>query len=258
MIKTRGISQAEVFEAATKIAASGAMPTVASIRQNLGRGSETTLHKYLQEWKSYLLKSAARIGQNANLSLLKENNTLRQNLEELSQNLNDYSSEMQNLEQANAKLELQNSQLMQENLQQTATIASLQAQIVNMRVTNEHASHEYQQTLDKIIADKNQIIHSLQEEMRQTQADAIEKMREYSFKEHDLLIHERVKIINLQADVTRLKAIVSKVKDANLLVAEEESQPVVKNNRAQLLSELYAQKLQSDLHEEDELDANKA
>lgn len=257
MIKTRGISQTEVFEVATKIAATGTMPTVASIRQNLGRGSETTLHKYLQEWKSVLLKSAARIGQNANLSLLNENNTLRQNLEQLSISLSDYSSELQKLEQANAMLEHTNSHLMQECMQQAATITSLQAQIVNMQVTTEHASHEYQQTLDKIITDKNQIISSLQEEMRQTQVDAIDKMREYSFKEHDLLIHERVKSQNLQTEVTRLKAIIAKVKDANLLV-EEEIQPIVKNNRAQLLSELYAQKLQSDLHEEDELDANNA
>ena len=258
MIKTRGINQAEVFEVATKIAASGAMPTVASVRQELKRGSETTLHKYLHEWKAVLLKNAARIGQNANLSLLNENNTLQQNLEQLSISLVDYSSELQKLEQANVMLELKNSQLMQESLQQTATIASLQAQIVNMQVTIEHNSNEYQQTLDKMIADKNQIIVSLQEELRQTQVDAIDKMREYSFKEHDLLIHERVKIINLQAEITRLKAIVAKVKDANLLVVEEEIQPIVKNNRAQLLSELYAQKLQSDLHEGDELDVNNA
>lgn len=258
MTKTRGIYQAEVFEVATKIAAAGSMPTIASIRQNLGRGSETTLHKYLQEWKALLLKNAARIGQNANLSLLNENNTLRQNVEQLSQSLSNYSGDLQNLEQTNNKLEQENSQLKEENSRHVATIAALQAQAINLQATIERASNEYQQTLERIIADKNQIIHSLQEEMRQTQVDAIEKMREYSFKEHDLLIHERVKIINLQAEVARLKAMVAKVKDADLLVVEEESQPVIKNNRAQLLSELYAQKLRSDLHEEDGLDANNA
>ena len=258
MIKTRGISQVEVFNAATKIASGGAMPTTASIRAELKRGSESTLHKYLQEWKTILLKHAARIGQNTNLSLLNENNTLRQNLEELSQNLSDYSRELQDLEQANAKLELQNSQLMQERLRYTALTATLQAELNNANRQIEQNAQGYQETLERIIVDKNDIIKSLQEEMRQTQVDAIDKMREYSFKEHDLLIHERVKIINLQAEITRLKAIVAKVKDANLLVVDEEILPVVKNNRAQLLSELYAQKLQSDLHEEDELDANNA
>lgn len=256
MIKSRGVSQDVVFNAATKIAADGIMPTTASIRAELRRGSETTLHKYLQEWKTLLLKHAGRIGQSAALPLLDENKVLRQNLEQLSQNLASYTNELQDLEIANTKLKNENSMLKQEVSQHLATIAMLQAQLLNLQATVEHNSSEYQQTLDKIIAEKNQTIQSLQEEMRQAQVDAIEKIRDYSFKEHDLLIQERVKIINLQAEVVRLKSMIAKIKDNSPLVMEEEIQPEAKNNRAQLLSELYAQKIQSDLQVEDGVDAN--
>lgn len=256
MIKTRGISQEEVFEAACKIAAKGTMPTTASLRQILGRGSETTLHKYLQEWKSILLKHAGRIAQSGNLSLLNENKILRQNLEQLTQGIANYSRELQDLELAFAKLKNENSELEQERLQCAALTATLKAQFDSANEQNERNAKEYQETLERIIADKNHIIHSLQEEIRQTQVDAIESMREYSFKEHDLLIHERVKTINLQAEVARLQAIVAKVKDAHLIEVKEESNPVLKNSRAQLLSELYAQKSHSDLQVGDEPDVN--
>lgn len=254
MAKT--ITQEDVFLAAIEIAGDGKMPTIISVRQKIRAGSETTILKHLQSWKVLLLKSAARIGQGAALPLLDENKVLRQNLEELGISLSNYSSELQDLELANAKLQNDNSQLMQESLQNAATIAKLQAELDNANGSIACASHEYQQTLDKIILDKNHIIKSLQEEMRQIQVDAIDKMREYSFKEHDLLIHERVKIINLQTENTKLQVIVSKVKDAHLLVVEEEVKPAQKNNRAQLLSELYAQKLQSDLQIEDEPNVN--
>lgn len=250
------ITKDKVFAAAIKIAGTGSMPTTVGLRQELGKGSDSTLHKYLQEWKSLLLKNAGRIGQDGNLSLLNENNILRQNIEELMQSLSNYTAQLQNLEQANAKVAQENVYLLQENTQQKIEIAGLQAQVINLRATIEHNSSEYQKVLDKIIAEKNHIIQFLQEEMRLTQVDAIEKIRDYSFKEHDMLIQERVKITNLQAEVIRLRSIVAKIKDPGLLVVEEEIQPMGGNNRAQLLSELYAQKMQSYLQVGDEIDAN--
>lgn len=250
MAKT--ITQEDVFIAATEIAVAGKMPTIISIRQKLLAGSETTILKHLQAWKILLLKSAARIGQGGALPLLDENKVLRQNLEELSHSLATYSSELQDFEQANAQLKDDNSKLMQERLLYTELNGTLQVQLDSANKQIEQNAQGYQETLERIIADKNQIIQSLQEEMRQTQVDAIDKMREYSFKEHDLLIHERVKTINLQTEVTRLQTIVAKVKDANLLVVQDITPLPRANNRAQLLSELYAQKSQSDLHEEDD------
>ncbi|MCW1908592.1 MAG: DNA-binding protein [Candidatus Saccharibacteria bacterium] len=54
------ITRQEVFAAANMLAAQGDMPSILSVRKALGnRGSESTLQKYLKEWKANLLASAA-------------------------------------------------------------------------------------------------------------------------------------------------------------------------------------------------------
>jgi len=255
MIKTRGLSQAEVFTAATKIAASGIMPTTASIRSELGRGSETTLHKYLQEWKTLLLKHAARIGQNSNLSLLNENNILRQNLEELSESLNSCSSELQNLEQANAKLGQENSKLKIELQEQVLTLENLKLQNASMQELFTKLSVEQAETLEQILVDKNKLIESLRDELQQVQIDAIERIREYSFKDRDLLITEQIKTQNLEAELNRLKAVIYKFPEA-ALSEQSLDKNVSRNSRTQLLSEVYALKAQGILSAEDDDAAN--
>lgn len=256
MAKT--ITQVDVFAVATEIAMDGKMPTIASIRQKLHAGSETTILKHLQNWKVLLLKNAARIGQSGTLPLLDENKVLRQNLEELTASLANYASQLQKLELANGNLSGENTVLKNECQQQTLTIASLQAKVETLEQAMEQGAQGNLQIINTLITDKNHMLASLQEEMRQTQVDAIEKMRESSFKEHDLLIQERVKILNLQTELARLQAMAPKVKDIPLADRQvEPSQPVIaKNSRAQLLSELYAQKAKIASNPEDELDVS--
>ena len=258
MIKARGINQAEVFASAIKIAAQGQMPTTANIRQELGRGSETTLHKYLQEWKTLLLKNAARVWQNTKLSLLDENKILRGNLDELTASLANYAKQLQELEWANSTLSDENAVLKNERQQQALTIATLQAKVEILEQTIEQSTQGNLQIISTLMADKNHMLESLQNEMRQTQVDAIEKMREASFKEHDLLIQERVKILNMQTELARLQAMMPKVKEMPWADGQAEPSATItaKNSRAQLLSELYAQKAKIAPDPEDELDVS--
>lgn len=51
-----GLTREEIFAAADVVASQGEMPSIKSVRVQLGdRGSETTLLKYLREWKERLL-----------------------------------------------------------------------------------------------------------------------------------------------------------------------------------------------------------
>lgn len=51
------VTKKEIFEAADILAEEGIMPAIMSVRELIGnRGSETTLAKYLKEWKTLLLK----------------------------------------------------------------------------------------------------------------------------------------------------------------------------------------------------------
>jgi hypothetical protein len=245
----------EIFSVATKIAAGGIMPTTASIRAALGRGSETTLHKYLQEWKTLLLKHAGRLSQNTNLSLLDENKLLRSNVEALSENLSIYSQDLLKLEQDNANLTQENNELKAELQDHALMLESLKVQNFSMQEMLSKLSIERAETIEQILADKNKLIESLRDELHQVQIDAIEKVRDYSFKDRDLLITQQIKNQNLEIELNRLKSVISKLPEEGLSepIADRNSS---KNSRAQLLSEVYATKVQGILSIEDDDAAN--
>ena len=48
---SHSISKEDIFEAATQIFASGTTPTQAKVRSHLGRGSFSTINKYLAQWR---------------------------------------------------------------------------------------------------------------------------------------------------------------------------------------------------------------
>lgn len=53
----KGITQAQVFNAADAISAAGQNPTVASTRAKLGTGSFTTITAHLRAWKEQVITS---------------------------------------------------------------------------------------------------------------------------------------------------------------------------------------------------------
>ncbi len=51
------VTRAEIFDASNALADLGIMPSIILVRDAVGnRGSETTINKYLKEWKLLLLK----------------------------------------------------------------------------------------------------------------------------------------------------------------------------------------------------------
>ncbi len=57
------VTKVEVYKAANDIAACGEMPSIKMVRTFLGdRGSESTLQKYLKEWKLELLQRGTHSG----------------------------------------------------------------------------------------------------------------------------------------------------------------------------------------------------
>ena len=169
------ISQNDVFTAANEIAATGIMPTRESIYRKLGRGSATTLHKYLTEWRVILLKQAGRV-QSSDLSLAQENLILRQNLEQLTNLLTANSAELNGSE--NKIQELENH------------IKALKKQ-----------NHEYQikiAVLESTVNATEKILEGLKDEMRQIHQDSIEAIRQNADRFHEQLMIEKIKVINLE------------------------------------------------------------
>lgn len=50
-----GLTQSEIYHAAQLVISAGKIPTVQSVRNLLGSGSTSTIHKHLQAWKKQRL-----------------------------------------------------------------------------------------------------------------------------------------------------------------------------------------------------------
>lgn len=50
-----GVTQNEIYQAAQLVISAGKIPTVQSVRNLLGSGSTSTIHKHLQTWKKQRL-----------------------------------------------------------------------------------------------------------------------------------------------------------------------------------------------------------
>ena len=52
-----GVTRSQVFEVADRLAESGTLPTVVTVRGDLGKGSFTTINQHLGEWKALKWKT---------------------------------------------------------------------------------------------------------------------------------------------------------------------------------------------------------
>ena len=59
-MKEKPLTRDDIFMAADIVASTHVMPTITNVRELLGRGSETTLLKFLREWKEVLIKTYAK------------------------------------------------------------------------------------------------------------------------------------------------------------------------------------------------------
>lgn len=204
MAKVASITKEDIFEAANKIASTGVMPTTAKLRNILRRGSETTLHKYLVEWKQRLLQNADRIG-HKDLSYKKESITLRDNLANLQESLQNLTIELGNTEEREQSVIRENQELLQNKQALELDNIKLSEQVTRMYSVVDEIKNEREAAINLIIADKNQQILKLENELKELHSSYLDSLREQSSKSHDALMDEKVKIINLQHEVDRLK-----------------------------------------------------
>lgn len=204
MVKVASVTKEEIFEAANKIASTGVMPTTAKLRNSLRRGSETTLHKYLAEWKQRLLQNADRIG-HKDLSYKKENTILCDNLAKLQESLQNLTIELSNTEEREQSVICENQELLQTKQALETENIKLSEQVTRMYSVIDEIKNEREAAINLIISDKNQQILKLENELKELHSSYLDSLREQSSKSHDALMDEKVKIINLQHEVDRLK-----------------------------------------------------
>ena len=202
---TAAISCEQIFIVANELAKSGKMPTVVKVRIGLGhKGSASTIHKYLNEWKFRLLQNAALID-HKDVSYKQENLILHDNLAKLQASLQAITLELSELEARELLLINEKQQLLQTKMLLEAQVAGLNKQVDSLSTVLAELKSEREATIAAIVSDKNQHIARLEDELKKLQASYLDSIREQSTKAHDSLMDEKVKIINLQHELARIK-----------------------------------------------------
>lgn len=167
MTTPRSITKQKVFNAAKSIALKGLEPTIANVREYLAfTGSQTTLHKYLKEWK---LKCFQAYGIHGSLDLeQKDLATLRTEKQILETTIEKIKEQNKIVALEFAKTEKLNVELTQKLTQVTTQLNLLKKSHDELQTTQEHMKQMYQELKEerniliaKMERDKDQLIHSL-------------------------------------------------------------------------------------------------
>lgn len=206
-MKKNKVNKQKIFDAAKVIAHMDKEPTTTNVREYLAfTGSQTTLHKYLKEWrlkcfKVYDANCIGNVEQKDIANLQAENQTLSATLGKMQEHSKIVASEF-------AKTERKNVELTQKLEQLQNQIKLLEKELDALKKDKEHSDNLYldlkeerETLLGRMERDKDQLIASLREELRQTHQTNLEKIQDVSYHGHDLLMQEKVKTMNLEEKV---------------------------------------------------------
>jgi len=227
------VSQQTVIRAAEKLVLANCIPTVTAIRSQLNSGSETTIHKYLSQWKrqcftkmviGYKEQSSISVDQ----ELIESHRTLKLELQkQLSHNEN-YAKELINAETIVIKLTETNQQLQitVKKLQNDLDSATKEKEILKdcyQKLTEAVASNR-----DDMILQQEHTIESLRQEIQTINQAGFNAVQQVSFAGHDALLQEKVKTLNLEEKLKELQQLVIQQQNklAILSKALQQQQPI--------------------------------
>jgi chromosome segregation ATPase len=202
------ITRQDVFEAAQGLIAKGYTPTQDGVRHFLGRGSRGTIHKYLKEWKEACFKQGGKKPKpeiEDTKKLLEENKRLeQQSSKQLEQNkILSHDLLIAERELAKVKEQCEN-QTEEINLLQEKH-AVLEKEHEQILIAYEAMCQERETAIEKVLADKNQLIEALRAELQETHKENLEQARNWSYQQDETLMQEKVKSLNFQEQVKTLK-----------------------------------------------------
>ena len=229
------LNKKTVFEAAGIIATRSKMPTIKLIRMELGGGSETTIHKYLDHWKKELLQLANQITEGT-ITPLKiapdSNRDLEQALITQSTQTKVLTDQLIQSEKENMTLKDQNESLQSELKAITEKYKALLLKDEHLEKLCQEIKAERAVMAEAIMKDKNNQIQFLQQELREMNKASLEQIKKMGFEGDDALIQEKVKSIQLEDKVKLLEDQLKSL-EKELKAAKEANQPLIERMRKQ-------------------------
>ena len=205
------ISKQKIIDAAKILAASDRNPTLAAVRKQLNyHGSNSTIHKYLKEWKKSCFEQG-NINTTVNLKnkksieeLVERKHDLEKTLQKQTTQTKHYVQELINSEKANIALKEENHQLQITNQELKLRLTAAEATNNNLLQTTQEINNRLDINDNKIIQSMQQTIDDLRVELKTLNETSLTAIRETSNKAHETLMQEKVTSINLQTKIDSL------------------------------------------------------
>ncbi|MGI9214738.1 MAG: DNA-binding protein, partial [Gammaproteobacteria bacterium] len=200
------ISKQEIIDAAKILAASDRNPTLAAVRKQLNyHGSNSTIHRYLKEWKKSCL-GQSNINTTLNLNnqtnieeLIEKQYDLEKNLQQQITQNEHYTQELINAEKTNIVLKEENHQLQITNQELQLRLTAADAANNVLRNTTQEIKNSLDANNNKTVQKMQHTIDDLRIELKTLNETSIAALRDTSNKGHEALMQEKVTSINLQA-----------------------------------------------------------
>ncbi|MGI9214777.1 MAG: DNA-binding protein [Gammaproteobacteria bacterium] len=198
------IFKKEVNNAAESLVQEERVATVAAIKALLNSNSEPTIHKYLSQWKMACFKNMLqRESQQECEPTIQEvselERSLKLDLQKQIQRNEEYTQELIQAEKAIVALKEEKDQLQTTNHRFQLELQEVTAIKATLTLVNQEIQSRLEYNKNNNITQQQQLIESLQIELKELNAKSMKAMQELSSSGHEVLMQEKVHSINLQA-----------------------------------------------------------
>lgn len=213
-----------VFQAADALYAAEQNPTIKAVREWLGCGSNTTIHKYLTQWKEVKALELEEVEKDNTTDKLKD---VTQQLKHQQRNNQQLAKELLNLEHKLVATE--------QELKTLTTALNNQIICLNETTIRRDAAEQLVQTmqaerdsnLNQVLQVQQQLIQQFQDDLKQINQDSLHKVSEISVKNQDAWMAEKVKNKTLEMTIAELKTKITTLEGA-LQQEKNSNQPLRK------------------------------
>ncbi len=197
------ITQQHVYEAADTLYASNQNPTIKAVREFLGHGSNTTIHKYLSQWKEAKAEELAETEEDDTETKLKD---VTQQLKQQQRSNQQLGKELLDLERKLAITEQELKTLTLAFSNQTLAYNEVTLKLNAAVELSQEIKAERDSSLKQLSQLQQQLITQFQNDIKQINQESLAKVSEISIKNQDAWLVEKVKNKVLETTITELKA----------------------------------------------------
>ncbi len=218
----KGIVQSDVMASIQALLEKGQVPTAVDIRRDLGRGSLSTIQKHFRTWKGQAFKSSFKKETKSFADLqglvhksLTEGRVLHEKIAiQLEQNKL-LASELIRVEQENLGLKAQNHELQVALKALDQKHQGLVSKSEHLEKMCEAIQAERKAMAEAIAQNQQKHIESLQQELREVNQYALDKLRSMGYEGDEALMAEKVRVIHLEDKLKALESELKKQKEAH-------------------------------------------